>query len=81
MYDGEIVMIINKAYKYRIYPNKEQQVLLEKHFGCVRWIYNYALEKKIQIYKETKKSISRFELQKDLLTHPVIGPLIDVKDE
>ncbi|NLY63842.1 MAG: helix-turn-helix domain-containing protein, partial [Alcaligenaceae bacterium] len=27
-----------KAYKYRIYPNKEQQVLMEKHFGCVRFV-------------------------------------------
>jgi putative transposase len=59
-------MIINKAYKYRIYPNKEQQVLLEKHFGATRWVYNYALEKKIKTYKETNKGLSRFQLQKDI---------------
>lgn len=59
-------MKINKAYKYRIYPNKEQQVLLEKHFGATRWIYNYALEKKIKTYKEINKGLSRFQLQKDI---------------
>ncbi|WP_244156556.1 helix-turn-helix domain-containing protein [Psychrobacter piechaudii] len=29
-----------KAYKYRIYPNLEQQVLIEKHFGCSRFVFN-----------------------------------------
>ena len=27
----------NKAYKFRIYPNKEQSVLFAKTFGCVRF--------------------------------------------
>ncbi|WP_143513962.1 helix-turn-helix domain-containing protein, partial [Psychrobacter pasteurii] len=30
-----------KAYKYRIYPNREQQVLIEKHFGCSRFVFNW----------------------------------------
>lgn len=34
---------MNKAYKYRIYPNKEQEVLIKKTFGCVRFIYNQML--------------------------------------
>ena len=34
-----------KAYKYRIYPNKEQQIFIAKHFGCCRWVYNYGLAK------------------------------------
>ena len=55
-----------KAYKYRIYPNKTQEVLLAKHFGCARYIYNYGLERKIKSYSETKKSISRFTIQADL---------------
>ena len=33
-----------KAYKYRIYPNEEQEVLMAKHFGCVRLMYNIGLE-------------------------------------
>lgn len=57
-----------KAYKYRIYPNKQQQELLSKHFGCCRYIYNYALAKKIEHYTKEKKTLSRFEIQKDLVS-------------
>ena len=51
-----------KAYKYRIYPNKKQQELINKHIGCCRFVYNLCLEKKINAYKTSKKSISCFEL-------------------
>jgi putative transposase len=54
------------AYKYRLYPTKEQQILLAKHFGAVRWIYNYALNKKIELYKKEKKTLSRFDLSEIL---------------
>lgn len=60
-------MKILKAYKYRLYPNKQQQELLSKHFGCCRYIYNYALAKKIEYYTKEKKTLSRFEIQKDLV--------------
>ena len=33
-----------ETYKFRIYPTKEQEVLLQKHFGCVRFVYNWALD-------------------------------------
>ena len=58
--------MILKAYKYRLFPTKEQEMLLAKHFGCSRWVYNYALDKKIKSYQQEKKSLSRFEIQKDL---------------
>lgn len=61
-------MKILKAYKYRLYPNKQQQELLSKHFGCCRYIYNYALAKKIEHYTKEKKTLSRFEIQKDLVS-------------
>ena len=32
-----------KAYKFRIYPNDEQKVLINKNFGCARFVYNYYL--------------------------------------
>ena len=41
-------------------------MLLAKHFGCSRWIYNYALDKKVKAYQTTKESLSRFTIQKDL---------------
>ena len=34
---------MNRAIKCRIYPNKEQRVLLEKTFGCCRFLYNRML--------------------------------------
>lgn len=58
--------MILMSYKYRVYPTKEQRVLLSKHFGCSRWIYNYALDKKIKAYQTTKESLSRFTIQRDL---------------
>ena len=48
----------NKAYKFRIYPNEEQKVLLAKTFGCVRFIYNKMLEDKIKHYEETKQMLN-----------------------
>ena len=51
-----------KAYKYRIYPNQEQQDLLAKSLGSCRWFYNYALNKTNEIYKETGKGLSRNEI-------------------
>ena len=55
-----------RAYKYRIYPTEEQKVLFAKTFGCVRVVYNWALDIKNNLYKDNKESISRFALQSKL---------------
>ena len=47
-----------KAYKYRIYPNKTQQELISKTFGCSRFVYNNLLAKRIELYKENNQSLS-----------------------
>ena len=41
---------MNKSFKVRIYPNQEQQVLIDKTFGCVRYVYNYMLNLKQKAY-------------------------------
>jgi len=46
-----------RAYKYRIYPTKEQQEYFAKVFGCVRFIYNKMLYDKIEHYKQTGKML------------------------
>ena len=51
-----------RAYKYRIYPTEEQKVLLAKTFGCCRFVYNWALNLKIEAYRQEKKSIANIEL-------------------
>ncbi|WP_319507215.1 IS200/IS605 family element RNA-guided endonuclease TnpB [uncultured Methanolobus sp.] len=51
-----------KAYKYRMYPTKEQEEMFFQHFGACRFIYNWALEQKIKTYEQDGKSASRFDL-------------------
>ena len=46
---------MNRAYKFRIYPTKEQEQLLAKTFGCCRFVYNIMLEEKIREYRTTGK--------------------------
>ena len=48
--------MIRKAYKYRIYPNKEQREYFAKVFGCVRFFYNKSLSDMCEIYKSTGKN-------------------------
>jgi putative transposase len=49
-----------------MYPNKEQETLLQKHFGHCRFVYNHFLEIKIKHYKETKKTITWVDLANQL---------------
>ena len=55
-----------RAYKYRLYPNEEQKALIAKHLGSCRFIYNYALDKKVRAYQTDKTNLSRFDIQADL---------------
>ena len=48
-----------KGFKYRIYPTKEQEIQLAKTFGSCRFVYNQLLAKKIELYKEENKSMSK----------------------
>jgi putative transposase len=50
--------LIHKGYKYRIYPNKEQTELLNKHFGSCRFVFNYFLNLKMNTYKQEKKNLN-----------------------
>ena len=38
-------MLVNKAYKFRIYPNKKQIELINKTIGCARFVFNFFLGK------------------------------------
>ena len=48
---------MNRAFKYRLYPDKEQAVLFAKTFGCCRKVYNLMLSDKIASYKESGKFV------------------------
>ena len=53
------------AYKYRIYPTKEDKILLAKHFGCCRFLYNHFLTYRKNEYEKGNK-VSYLMTQKEL---------------
>ena len=55
-----------KAYKYRIYPNKKQKELIQKTFGCCRFVYNTYLAKRIEMYKKNKERFSYVQCANDM---------------
>ena len=55
-----------KAYRFRLYPQKNQEPIIAQYFGCVRKVYNMALDKRQKLYQEEKESISKFDLIKEL---------------
>ena len=54
-------MKIHRAYKFRLYPTKEQVVYIRKTFGCTRFVYNYCLD-----LKRKNKYLTKFDLMKEL---------------
>ena len=54
-----------KAFKTRIYPTIEQSELIEKTFGCCRFVYNKGLECKKLAYEKDKITISAYDLIKN----------------
>lgn len=55
---------MKKGYKYRLYPNKEQTVLINKTFGCVRFVYNKMLEDRISVYEQYKDNKEELKKQR-----------------
>ena len=59
---------MERAYKFRIYPNRQQEELIHKTFGCVRYVYNYFLAERKQCYEESKETMGYYECCKALTT-------------
>ncbi len=51
-------IMMNKAYKFRIYPNQVQAILINKTIGCSRFVFNHFLSLWDQAYKETGKGLT-----------------------
>ncbi|EOO70246.1 IS605 OrfB family transposase [Bacillus cereus VD021] len=51
-------MLVNKAYKFRIYPNKKQEILIAKTIGCSRFVFNHFLALWNDTYKEAGKGLT-----------------------
>lgn len=50
-----------KAYKYRLYPNKQQEELIQKTFGCCRFVYNQTLAYRKNLYEKEKIFVSKID--------------------
>jgi putative transposase len=57
---------IRRAYKVELDPNNRQRTALRCAAGCARWAYNWGLERKIETYRTTGKSLSAIDLHKEL---------------
>ncbi len=57
---------MEKAYKYRIYPNKKQKEIISKTFGCCRFVYNHYLAKRIEMYENNKETFSYVQCANDM---------------
>ena len=64
--------VIKYTYKFRLKPTKDQEVLLNKHFGSVRYAYNYFLNQRKEEYLNNKKSIT-YNQQSKILTQLKTG--------
>ncbi|WP_334309902.1 IS200/IS605 family element RNA-guided endonuclease TnpB [Clostridioides difficile] len=60
------MIAVKKAYKFRMYPNKKQQELINKTFGCCRFVYNKYLAKRIDVYKNDKETFTYKQCSSDL---------------
>lgn len=59
-------MIRVRGYEYRIYPNGEQEEKLSQMLGNARWVYNWALARRIEAYQQDKTTMSAFTLMTEL---------------
>lgn len=57
---------VEKAYKYRIYPNKKQKEIIAKTFGSCRFVYNKYLAKRIEVYEASKETFSYIQCANDM---------------
>lgn len=55
-----------KCYKFRIYPTEEQERQIQRTFGCCRYVYNYYLAKRKELWETEKKTMSFYDCDKDL---------------
>lgn len=54
------------SYKFRIYPNREQENLIQRTFGCCRFVFNHFLAERMNLYKQTGHAPTRFQQDRSL---------------
>ena len=81
-------MEIYRAYKFRLYPNEEQKILIHKTFGCARFVYNYYLnyqkekgvQKTFDLCKDLKELENQYEYLKEVDSCALRSSIFDLED-
>lgn len=55
-----------KSYKYKLHPTEKQKLFFEKSFGCCRFVYNWALDRRIKAYQNDNIRLTHIDLIKEL---------------
>ena len=61
-----VVTIVEYSYKLRLYPNKEQENLIVRTFGCCRFVFNHYLALRKETYEQTGKTLNYYDCSHDL---------------
>jgi putative transposase len=61
LHDVSMARMVKRAFKYRFYPTPEQAEELARTFGCVRFVYNKALEERVHAHTEQHRRVSYAE--------------------
>ena len=54
------------SYKFRIYPNQTQKNQIQRTFGCCRFVFNYYLAKRKEVYKKSNKTLNYYDCARDM---------------
>ena len=58
---------MHKAFKFRLYPTKEQMTLINKTIGCCRYMYNHFLNRRINLYRSEQNGLAYTGCCKELI--------------
>ena len=54
------------SYKFRLYPNQQQAMQIQRTFGCVRFVYNYYLSRRIDAWKNRQETLNYYACSADM---------------
>lgn len=57
---------MHRGFRFRFYPNKEQEILLRKSLGCVRFVWNYFLDKRQTLWRQENKGMTYYDMASEL---------------
>jgi putative transposase len=58
--------VVSKAYKFRFYPNSAQEKQLAQDFGCARYVWNHALERRTKAYQEHGERLTGVDISREI---------------